>query len=110
MRTLGAMSVLVLSACGPDPKQAWRGTENGQNIYEYTVQHWPTALWSEAKLENWVKRDGRKLCPQGYREISRTLGSSHVYYGSPISMPYNDVIVKITCPAGAKPATAAKTK
>lgn len=102
--TLIVPALALLTACGPDPQKALRGTENGENIYEYTVEHWPTALWSEAKLENWIKRDGQKLCPQGYREISRTLGDSHVYYGSPIAMTYQDVVVKIVCKAAERSA------
>lgn len=85
----------ALTACGPDPKETWRGTENGQNIHEYTVQHWPTALWSERKLEAWIRQDRMKLCPQGYREVSRTAGNSPVYYESPVPMPYNDVSVRV---------------
>lgn len=100
--TVPMLALSALAACGPDASKAWRGTENGEAIYEYTVQHWPTALWSERKLEAWIRQDGTKLCPQGYREIARTPGSSHVYYGSPIAMPYNDVIVKIACKGAEK--------
>lgn len=102
--TLLILVGLLVTAC-TSPEEARRqslvGTENGQPIYEYTVEHWPTALWSKTKLEAWVKRDGLKRCPDGYREISRTRGQSHVDYSGPISMPYNDVIVRVTCPAQA---------
>ncbi|MDO5606061.1 MAG: hypothetical protein Q4G25_12960 [Paracoccus sp. (in: a-proteobacteria)] len=103
MLRLSLIGAVALVAACTTPEQARRdsyvGTENGQTIYVYTVQHWPTALWSESKLEHWIRSDAEKLCPQGYREVSRERGANHVYYGSPVAMPYYDLNIRIACPA-----------
>lgn len=101
MRALAVIGMTALFAACVSPEQARHDsfveTRNGEAIYSYTVQHWPTALASRSKLEHWIRRDGEKLCPQGYREISRTPGDSHVYYSGPVPMPYNDVHIRIAC-------------
>lgn len=102
-----AAAALLLAACA-SPEEARRksliGQENGENIYEFQVEHWPTSLMADRKLEAWVKREAVKRCPQGYREISRRPGNQHVYRSGPLPMPYNDVHVRISCPAATSPA------
>lgn len=103
MMRMGLITAAVILTACTSPEEARRqslvGEAAGESIYEFKVEHWPTALWADTKLEAWVKREAVKLCPQGYRELSRRRGQQHVYYGSPISMPYNDVHVRISCPA-----------
>lgn len=101
MRKALICSVLLLAACTtPEEKRrdAYVGQDKEQDIYEYTVEHWPTAFWSETKLEAWIKRDATQLCPQGYREVSRTPVGSHVTYTTPIPTPYTEIKVRISCP------------
>lgn len=97
-----AAAALLLAACAT-PDEARRksliGQENGESIYEFPVEHWPTAMMADRKMEAWIKREAVKRCPQGYREVSRRPGNRHVYYGSLIPMPYNDFHVRISCPA-----------
>ena len=97
-------AIFLVAACtSPEEtrKQNFRGKQNGDEVYEFRVEHWPTALRSKKKLEAWVKRDATKMCPAGYREVSRRRGAEHVYYGSPIPMPYTDIHVTVECSKGA---------
>lgn len=101
---IAVVGSIFLTACTtPEEarKQSFRGMQGKDEIHEVVAQHWPTALWSQSKLESWIKRDASKVCPQGYRELSRTPGKNYVDYSGPISMPYQDIHVRIACPASA---------
>lgn len=92
--------VFLLGACvSPEQarKKSYIGTSSGKDLYEFTLQYWSTALWARSKFEGNVKRSALKRCPQGYREISRTSGNPHTYYGGPVPMPYTDINVRIAC-------------